>query len=284
MAIDRVPERRTVEHEAPQTLQAAMLGLPLYPFRGKGVFVLIGGTIFLWVASLLQCLPIVGLFLQFLVIVYILAFFADIIGASANGDDELPGWPDATDFFSDLLHPAFLLVACGLVCVLPGTLLLIYFDHQPILGWVAFGLGAFYLPMAMLAVVLFNSVAALNPVTVISAIARIPVPYTCLVVVVAVVWVASFLLDALVSQTWPIVQWLVSGFLFIYEGALIMRATGVLYRHHAARIGWFHRSRNACRKCGYDLSGTPETTRAACPECGTPLSAIAAANQRDVRR
>ena len=52
-----------------------------------------------------------------------------------------------------------------------------------IVFWTLLGLGYFYLPMSLLAVVLWNSMLAMNPLQVLAAIAKLPIHYYAMVLV-----------------------------------------------------------------------------------------------------
>ena len=231
---------------------------------------MIAGALFYWLVGFV---PLFGWGLRLLMVFYVMAFFWDVIGSSANGDDDVPGWPDATDMRAEVFRPALMFLLCGLVCMLPALVVGAWLQPPRELVFGLIGAGTFYLPMAMLAVVLFDSIAAVRPTIILPAILKILMQYIFFVAVILAVWILSYLVHGIVAGTLPRVRDLLAAFLFIYEGTLVMRATGLIYRAHAREIGWFFRQRGVCRACGYDLRGTrPARSGAVCPECGAALS------------
>lgn len=273
MATPDIPTRRRRGTPAPEpsppTLQAALMTLPVYPLRGRGIALLLVGTFLLWIVGFL---PWFGWVLRIMMMMYIIAFFWDVVRASANGDDELPPWPDITDIFSDIVRPAVMFLVCHVVCMLPALVVIWAWNPSSPIRLGVMGIGVVYLPMAMLAVALFDSMAAASPTIVVPAILKIPMQYILLVAVIAAVSALSVVVHDLTAEHLPILNGVVAAFLFIYEGALIMRVLGVLYHAHARQIGWFHRERGVCPDCGFDLRGLRPRSGAVCPECGEALS------------
>jgi hypothetical protein len=96
--------------------------------------------------------------------------------------------------------------------------------------------------MSLLAVAMFDSITAMNPVVVVPSIARIPLPYlltsATLLVVVLVKWGIYWTLETMIPV--PIVPDLLTslfGFYFLTVSTFIL---GLMYYTQRHRIGWFN--------------------------------------------
>lgn len=110
-------------------------------------------------------------------------------------------------------------------------------DLSARLALIAFGIA--YFPMALLAVVLFDSLSGLNPILVLVSIMRVSLPYlavcTALALVVAIQMFAHTFLEPVSAWiSYPVIE-----FLTLYGLMVSMRLLGILYRYHADRLRWF---------------------------------------------
>jgi ABC-type sulfate transport system permease subunit len=104
-----------------------------------------------------------------------------------------------------------------------------------------FGCACF--PMAFLAVSMFDSVAALNPLLIFPSILRIPLQYVVTVLLLAGVlalrWKGEAFLERLLPL--PFLVRIVYGFAGLYLLTVEMRILGLLYLANKDRLGWFSR-------------------------------------------
>jgi hypothetical protein len=159
----------------------------------------------------------------------------------------MPDWPELTNLSSDILSPLFQLVGTMLGCFLPALAILFFVDSE--LVWRGWALGAALLygcacfPMAFLAVAMFDSVLAVNPVLVVPSIFRVLREYVLAVVLFAVVLGLQWAQQALAMAIPGILAAAVANFAGLYLLAVEMRVLGLLYRARSGRLGWFpHRS------------------------------------------
>lgn len=215
----------------------------LYPFRGHGKFLLLIGGLCYWFSGFMAALPLLGLVWAVIVGGYVCAVMIDIIGSSAKGDQELLDWPDFRGFWSDILHPLFLVVATAALCFLPAIVLAladIFSDWDgKTATWIALAAGMLYLPMGLLAVALCDSVAALNPFLVVTSILKVPVEYLTACVALGLIFALRYSMGAYLTESLPIFGSLVDTFVWLYFLVVEMRIIGLIYYAKEERLGWF---------------------------------------------
>lgn len=215
-----------------------------YPFRKSGVIMLVIGALFFLV------IEFVGRFSFYLSVfgaAYLFAFMQKVISHSAQGEDEMPPWPELTDMISDIVLPCLMLVACFAIAIGPGLALLFFSGDNPglaIAGWTALGLGAIYLPMALLAVAVSDNFLALSPHIVAPSIVRLFVPYTVTFIVVAFLVAIRYLADATEAMipreaiAARISHAVAMGFVSLYFLTVEMRILGLFFRSYREKLGW----------------------------------------------
>ena len=233
-----------------------------YPLRGNGLILLIAGTIFFGFLSFLRRGPGgmgFGMFMaggKIMVTVisggYLFSYLQKIIVSSANGEDQMPSWPDFTEYWSDIIRPYLQGTALMLLCLGPaflaggGALLGFGMTGEVPVGTilVSVGLaliGLSYLPMALLAVAMADSIAGINPLFVIPSILKVPVEYLvacCILIAVFIVQVVcNVVLDRIIPI--PVVPALLSGFVSLYFLTAEMRLLGVMYYTNKEKLNWF---------------------------------------------
>ena len=125
---------------------------------------------------------VLSLLLYLLYVGYVLYYLAYCIFDSSKGgwrapDISLQPIPDKGDLVSQLLR----VCGCFAVCFWPLAVYYILTERADLVFWLLFVLGSFFLPMALLAGVLFDSFDALNPILIIRSIYKTFLPYCPLV-------------------------------------------------------------------------------------------------------
>ena len=223
---------------------ALLPGAFAYPFRGRGKFLLIGGAIFFWVARFLSAVPIFGIVIALFVAGYLCAFMMKVIDSSARGEQEPPNWPDVSDFASDILYPLFLVIGTVAFCFVPAIGLVI---ARSVYHWetatpvvVAVAAGLLYLPMGLMAVALWDSLAALNPLLIIPSILKVPLQYLTACVLLAAVVGLRYFSGQFVGGASPLLVGLpIVDFLGLYFLMVEMRILGLIYYGNEEKFGWF---------------------------------------------
>jgi pSer/pThr/pTyr-binding forkhead associated (FHA) protein len=228
----------------PETEAGFLAALPralTYPFQGSGVMVLVAGTAFFYI---LGWMPLLGL----IVTGYLFNYAKSIITATADGKKELPDWPDFGDWKDDILMPYLQMIVLALLFFGPAFIIAILRPGNGTEARIAFfaalGFGALLAPMAMLAVAMFDSFAAFNPIALTYSILRVPFHYLIAAVAfelaIGLHWFTEGTLRTLLPV--PFLPGLISSFAYLYLMAVGMRILGLLYRNHKAELGWFGRT------------------------------------------
>jgi hypothetical protein len=221
-----------------------------YPFQGDGWILMITGTMFyLFVDFVIQASRFAFIAKGALLMVsifaygYMFAYQMRIIAATVEGREQMPDWPDFNGM-EDVSRPFFQALATIIVCFLPGVVAILMFRDQDwgrAVSMTIFCLGGLYLPMAFLAVALFDAVEVLNPLFIIPSILRVLKEYLVACGILVVIVILHIVVGFVLENYLPImgVSGLISGFLGLYFLTVEMRILGLLYRTQEETLGWF---------------------------------------------
>lgn len=205
----------------------------------------LGSIIFLFGASLLMIIPVIGWILAFLIAGYMCAFMLKIIVASAKGEDQVPSWPELTNWFDDAVKPFLIVIVTTLLAQAPALAYSLGVrGWQEMLegpDWVTHVLqiaGALYLPMAFLAIAMFHSFVALNPFFIFGSILKVPFEYVCVYGMFLVVYGVRLAAHHLAAAI-PFAGWAVALFFPLYFLMVECRILGVLYAANVNKLRWF---------------------------------------------
>jgi len=250
-AVDRQQESEE-DSEAKETESLDQRMLPwfidifLYPFNLGGVVHLIG----LWLLLFLFCpliIAFVGLGIEYIPIVYFLAvaytlyYFTECIRDSASGAHRAPDLrasqvkPDRWDYISQLL----VVVGSIAVCFSPVAVYYVVTERSDLIYWLILACGGFFFPMVLLAVVLFDSFSALNPILIIGSIFRTLPPYCGMVLFFYAGALLFMKIDSPVNRFWllPIVSFLIKG-LELYMILVAVGLLGRFYKRFEKKLNW----------------------------------------------
>jgi hypothetical protein len=239
--------------EAP-SFYSTTAGAFTYPFKLNGVLLLAGGTVFFLILEFMggfRFFAISGVLTWWVTIFgygYLFAYVQKIISGTALGEEEMPDYPDLTNWWSDVLHPFLLFSGTLLISFGPGLVVAALLQTSAlrgdptVLSLLAFG--AFYLPMALLAVAVSDSFVALSPHIVIPAILRTFVPYLVTFGLLAVLFVVRFggglLALAIAGNDMGAraAMAVAIGFGSLYLVTVEARLLGLLFRSYRERLAW----------------------------------------------
>lgn len=232
-------------------------GVFKYPFGKGGLAMLIIGTILFFGLDflitwgwkmrfiMLKVIAYVGIMALFSA-GYLCAYLQKILHATAQGEDDVPGWPDFGQWWDDIVAP-FLLAVSAFVMSFGTAFAYMGFhvgnDSEMSLTilFPLFALGFLYFPMALLAAAMSNNWLAVNPFVVMPAITRLNLQYVLACAVFFALVLARFLSEALLHAVLPVpvLPTLITSFIALYFLAVEVRLLGLLYYTNRKRLGWF---------------------------------------------
>jgi hypothetical protein len=240
------------EGPAAEKTDAAGFQLPwfidifLYPFNISGVIHLIG----LWLLIFLLC-PLVmahlGLGTEYIPVVYLLPvayslyYFTECIRDGASGGRRAPDLltspvrSDKWDYISQLL----IVIGSIAVCFWPAAVYYIITVRSDLIYWLILGCGGFVFPMVLLAVVLFDSFNAMNPILIVRSVFHTLLPYCGMVLFFYACALLFMELDSPVNRFWllPIVPFLLK----VVQFYIVFVAVGYLgrfYHRYQDKLNW----------------------------------------------
>ncbi|UCF44336.1 MAG: hypothetical protein JSV99_05320 [Planctomycetota bacterium] len=155
----------------------------LYPLNLAGIIHLIC----FWLLVFLLCplaMGFLGLGIEYtpivytLPIAYVLYYFAECIRDSATGHFRAPDfWKHPNEDKWDCILQSLAVLGCIAVCFWPVSVYYIVRERSDLTYWLLLVCGGYFYPMILLAVVLFDSYSALNPILIIGSIFRTFLPY-----------------------------------------------------------------------------------------------------------
>lgn len=175
-----VVEEPNIEAEQPIE-QPTFSRVFTYPISGPGLsmIAMYAGIPFLWVL-LLYPLPMVlrnaaflaGLMIKGAVVLSSFWYLTVCIRASAEGQCRAPNVFEYSqdDSFFDWFRQYFLIAATVGLCIGPAFILRYFVEINAVTFWSILSVGIFLLPMSLLAMVIFDTVNALNPILIIASI------------------------------------------------------------------------------------------------------------------
>ena len=240
-------EQETEEHEEET---AALRRLPwfvdifLYPISASG---LVNLAILSFLPRMLPPLghlnywihlsPFIAIIVVFLG--YLLYCFSDYIRYSAGGKRRAPNIdlsPSVLLNAGELIWPILNTFVCIAVCVGPLLAYLIITRQADIVFWLLVTYGVLYLPMVLLAVVLFESLRALNPILIITSMFNVFLPYCGLVLVFFAV--SGIIAIILVIMPQPFIISYILSAVCIYLSMIMAHLLGRFCYKYSERLNW----------------------------------------------
>lgn len=253
---DCTPVQVKEEEPADIPFTSQIIGAFKYPFKGDGIILICAGTILLllvdgarWISSFAF---IYGLIAVILLTIfgtgYLTAFLRRVITSTAQGEEEMPEWPEVEDFSSDVFLPFVQLIGTVVFCFAPMIGLTIYAlvgssEDSSWLGWATTAtmlFGCLYFPMAFTAVAMCDSIVAVNPLVVIPSIIKVLRHYLLTLVVLAAILLVRWFLHRLLATILPVplLPTIITSLIGLYLLVVEMRILGLLYRNNKDKLGW----------------------------------------------
>jgi hypothetical protein len=218
----------------------------VYPLEGTALVLILLGTLLEAGMSVMGRVAVAGSMLVeggmgVAMGAFLVTFLRQILLSSADGDRSTAAWPelDATS----ITEAALEYFATYLVCFGPWTLCRLWLHPQTteiqLICDALLGIGALVFPMALLAVVIYDSVSALNPLLIVVSVVRTFRRYLGLCAFLGCILGIGLLLQwAVAFLGLPLLTALATGFTGVYGPILLMRALGWFYYCSKDQLAW----------------------------------------------
>ena len=226
----------------------------LYPVSAAGLtmlgmFVLLPFVLTLICYGLLRTglaviiVPVFCIFLliRFIILFYMFWYLGFCIRESAEGHFRAPDTlaPDSDDGIGETIRQTLLILGTVAVCLLPGIVYYLVREETGIIFWLLLAAGGFFLPMAMLSVIMQDGLWGLNPFRIVVSIIRTFLKYCC----VAGMFYVPIAIIAYVIIYIPMKNNAVTNLLFraMYVYLLIVAShmLGRFFYNNNERLDWF---------------------------------------------
>lgn len=179
---------------------------------------------------------IIGFIMILLLALYLYWYFCECIRDSAAGGVRAPETVGATPGLGDLLWQWFRTICCLAVFAAPTLLYYAHVRQTDSVFWVLLGVGVFAFPMALLAVVMFDSFAGLNPILLVGSVFSTFLPY-CAMIAVFVLVVFLIVKESFAFQGSATLSFIING-VRIYLGLIVAHLLGWFYHRYEQKLNW----------------------------------------------
>jgi DNA-directed RNA polymerase subunit RPC12/RpoP len=238
------PEEESAEEIATLYRLPWFVDIFLYPISASGL-------VYLAILSFLpRMLPPLGhlnywmhLSPSIAIIVVLIGFLiyclSDYIRDSAGGNRRAPDIDLSPSILTNAWELVWLILntfICVAVCVGPLVAYLIITKQTDIIFWMLVAYGILYLPMVLLALVLFDSLRALNPILIIASMLNVFLPYCGLVLLFFIVCGLIAILLVIMPQSF-IISYILSA-ICIYLTMIMAHLLGRFCYKYRERLNW----------------------------------------------
>ena len=241
---------------APQTDDQRALSLLAnamrYPIQRHGWALLLGGSLLLFLIDVVAAGVSMGspataafaLLFGAMGLGYLFAFMQRIITTTAMGEQQMPGWPDFTEVWQDMIYPFRLLWGVFGACFGPALICWYFayngsdFAERAQLPLVIAGF--LYLPMALLGVAMSDDLSSLNPLFIVGSICKVPVQYLTACLLLGFIIGLKWAVEVAMAKVIPLfaLRYLISAALLLYFLIVEMRVLGLMYFWNRRKLGW----------------------------------------------
>ncbi len=213
-----------------------------YPLTGGGLFMLGVGAVFFSVLLFFSSYAfLVGMIGYVFVGGYLSSFMMKIVSHTADGEIDLPDWPDISDWWDDIISPMFEMILVTLISYLPLVAYILYGVStrglSPVAVLALLIIGTLYEPMALISMSIHRSAGALNPVSLTAAILKVPKDYLIACSVLFLIFVLKWLFLYYIPI--PLFGPFIDNFIMLYLFVVEMRMLGLIYYTNRTKFEWF---------------------------------------------
>ena len=177
-----------------------------------------------------------GFILSLLLFLYLYWYFCECIRDSAHGGIRAPETLANTPGLSDLLWQFLRTIGPLAVFAAPTLIYYGYARQTDTVFWALLAFGVFVFPMALLAVVMFDSFAGLNPILIASSLLSTFLPY-CAMTAMFVPVVFLIVKESLATLGSPILPFIIKC-IRIYLALIVAHVLGWFYHRYKEKLNW----------------------------------------------
>ena len=226
----------------------------LYPVSAAGLgmlgmFVLLPFVFTLICRGLLRTglavivVPVFSIFvvIRFIIMFYMFWYLGLCIRESTEGHFRAPDTlaPDTDDGIGETIRQTLMILGTVAVCFLPGIVYYLMRAETGTIFWLLLAAGGFFLPMAMLSVVMQDGLWGLNPFRIVGSIIRTFFKYCCVVVMfyVPIAIIAYFIIYVFRDNN--AVTKLLFRAMYVYLLIVASHILGRFFYNNDGRLDWF---------------------------------------------
>jgi DNA-directed RNA polymerase subunit RPC12/RpoP len=242
------------EGEAPRRKLPWIIDVFLYPVSKAGLSILLIGvgvpfllrvivrffSIFMGAFAPMLIFWVLSIILHWgvlaVLVLYVNWYFCECIRDSAAGGIRAADTTGTTPGLGEIFGQAIRVIVSAAICMAPALIYLNETGTANSMFWVLFGAGGFFIPMALLAVVMFDGLHGLNPALLLRSILKTFFQYCAL----AAFCYAPCLLVP-VAGYYLVKQWILGSvllFLTYYQLLILAHLLGRFYWRNEERLQW----------------------------------------------
>ncbi len=186
--------------------------------------------------------------IRFIIMFYMFWYLGFCIRESAGGHFRAPDTlaPDSDDGIGETIRQTLMILGTVAVCLLPGIVYYLIRGTIDINFWVLLAAGGFFLPMAMLSVIMQDGLWGLNPFRIVVSIIRTFFKYCCVVGMfyVPIAIIACFIIyvpvnNAVTNLLLRAVYALLFRAMYVYLLIVASHMLGRFFYNNEGRLDWF---------------------------------------------
>lgn len=185
---------------------------------------------------LLYCFIVFGAFAKVVVLLYIYWYLCECIRSSADGNIRAPDIIGVNPSIGDMFWQLIKIILCLATFATPAILYYQHTQKTDAIFMVLVYLAAFIFPMALLSVLMFDSLTGLNPVVVIGSIVSTFLPYCVMVAFLVVLGHIAVKAFYLLNQTRALSWVMLTG--HIYFLMVAAHSLGRFYFKYQEKLNW----------------------------------------------
>ena len=179
--------------------------------------------------------------IRFIILFYMFWYLGFCIRESAEGNFRAPDTlaPDTDDGIGETIRQTLMILGTVAVCLLPGIVYYLVRETIDINFWLLLAAGGFFLPMAMLSVIMQDGLWGLNPFRIVVSIIRTFLKYCCVagMFYVPIAIIAYFIIYVPMKNN--AVTNLLFRAMYVYLLIVASHILGRFFYNNKERLDWF---------------------------------------------